>query len=1347
VSGSTDGTTSPLAKALGRVLCVVARFAIDHRVVTVVLVVAALLLFAAVGGWLLSRGKGRAGQAVRSPLLVLSWAALGATYVLARAIDALLASPMAEGEAARFGTIEETLLGGEATRFLMPLADRPAVALFLHACLWGPLLVVLFAVATKLSGVDGVRASNDPRGAPSYFRWVGCATSCGLPEHARAWLTPLTTALAISAAAGVIATPWGALIGTQPGCFSGLLRLPDPIDPSFPLSFGAAPGALALLILLVPVLLVHLKVSSPIEAEEEEKAEEAAAASPEDSDPLERLRAALAKIAKDAHLAKPTLAMAATDSVLLDWPQELPPLLREAVIAGEPAFATLRSTQAAVLSTLSAALRSDSEDRGGTGGGPTNATLGIDLRRDGVVLAGAEASGRSTALLLAALLAHLQRGGMTVLICASAVRRDELHRRATSLARRLRWSFSVVKSGFDLTEAIASGRLPSLVIADLAGLEQELLIVDRAHVQLRATDLVLVDELHELIGAAEMHATLCLRRLAILLDALGATPRATIASAGPLADEATAWASALLGKPARVVRVEGAPARERAVLRRSDLRAAPPASEGAPIQELSLASLARACELAGLPWHLRMSGDGLRAIHRSSLELGTTSEHRRTSPTEAIVALLEGSAGDVTQEVELVASVGTAVERLPDGTKPTRALVVAAPPAHEETLIAAIGAPVPRLAMPASPPPALRMIHALRALQAPPPVDLGVTAKKLAPGDAAATTGGGRGEAARAGRPIHTAGLTILAGSLRRRDLLTRLLDAGQEEEIDARIGARELVEEVLYELPPDAYQPIAERFLARGPKAKPTPDVDPACVTSEVARLIDAHSGASLRTIDADIAEGVWYPGATVLLDRGRFRVSPSLARWKRVEDSYVASPVDTALRSLAERSWRASPGSLWRLRVSDRDFGRSRLRCRSGELLVTSEISQVRLYGPAQTLAETRALTPPLEVSFSTSVLLVATGREQESDAVLRTVIATLAALLPSVLRGARATSIVTSLTADGARHLALIDALPGGTGFSRFADDELLPLLLALAHRALSGLVQDEHALATLRALFDQSPNATEASWDVPGAIAWLESLITPPSASEVTGPLTLPVEDETLVEELRSVFPAIDMYPPEERVLFTEFVRGALDSIPMVSRPGARPTRADRLQTAAGIAAVFYRRPDMKIPKEFRIEFEDGKEPTDMPGFAGYCRGTEQIVLALEPLRQAIPLDDYAIVPHEAAHLFDHLDGASDGMLDGVPAEQRARYRRFAMDELPRARQRASFMKAYAGTNIREFMACAVELFVESPQPLRDKAPIVYSMLRSALRQDPAAWCDARDRAARKKDATERGKPTA
>jgi Mlc titration factor MtfA (ptsG expression regulator) len=43
-----------------------------------------------------------------------------------------------------------------------------------------------------------------------------------------------------------------------------------------------------------------------------------------------------------------------------------------------------------------------------------------------------------------------------------------------------------------------------------------------------------------------------------------------------------------------------------------------------------------------------------------------------------------------------------------------------------------------------------------------------------------------------------------------------------------------------------------------------------------------------------------------------------------------------------------------------------------------------------------------------------------------------------------------------------------------------------------------------------------------------------------------------------------------------------------------------------------------------------------------------------------------------------------------------------------------------------------MAEVVSAFVEVPQKLRERLPVVYGGLRSVLRQDPAAWADQWER---------------
>jgi hypothetical protein len=139
--------------------------------------------------------------------------------------------------------------------------------------------------------------------------------------------------------------------------------------------------------------------------------------------------------------------------------------------------------------------------------------------------------------------------------------------------------------------------------------------------------------------------------------------------------------------------------------------------------------------------------------------------------------------------------------------------------------------------------------------------------------------------------------------------------------------------------------------------------------------------------------------------------------------------------------------------------------------------------------------------------------------------------------------------------------------------------------------------------------------------------------------------------------------------------------------MHNRYGSQASEDDWVCAAAGLAAVFYRRPDMKLPDDFYVTFFPGTECRDVPGAAGYRQWDQEwhIGLAIESLRASIPLDTFDLMPHEAGHLFDALDGASDGLLSGLSSQERRRWVDGLGIEMRRSATGDSLLRQYAATS--------------------------------------------------------------
>lgn len=1232
----------------------------------------------------------------RTPILLGSWAFLAGSYVLARIFDIVMAlrqpthPRLLPSEAARTSFFERLLVGNDLTWPLMPLADRPAVGILLHLLCWGVLLVGVFALWQYFGGTKNLRASLSRDNVPWSFQLSGCSTTCGLDRSVRAWLLPLTIFLGLAVLFAALYTPssLGPGLGVARCLAGGVAGVPavgeagaEALDAAVAGLQPAAtdPGVLVLMFYLAIVLALHLAIPPVgIEVEVEEGVSEA---DPGPVDPLTALRESLARVLPGAEIAPEEITLPPETPTVSQWPSCAPELLRDTFSLRWIGGGTLFHSQAQVFKiihrSLHIASKGEAESRDFTsvrGAGSDENELPAC---DSLVLCGSDGCGRSTTLLAAAMMAFLERAGVTLILTRDVARLevlwDELSKALESSA--IKWALKAVRTGHDLRDTLHEGCLPGIVLADLRTFEEEVLIDLRSERIIETLDLVLVDEFHEFVGPAEMHLSLALARLWLCVENADRPPGLPpiMATSGPLSTESSAWATRILGRRASTVRFSGPASRERALVRRRHLA-------GPDGEDLSIADLARASELAKLPWHLRMSGDGKRAIQRMDGDLRAFSEYRVAEPSDAAVVLLEGSFGEVEREIRVTSLVGQSKSW-------TRGLQIAAPPMEEEAALEPLGDALPWLSIPLVPPPEIRLTHAIRA--------------------------------------THSRELPIDG-------IRDRLLSGRLGEELDKWLGEGALEASERFSLTRSSFQPVIERLVTRATSA-PLPGLDIDCVSSNVARLFDDSSRTDLRHVDAASAPIIYYPGAVVLLPEGRFRVALHPDRWRIDGEGYAATIIDSANRTVVERSWTPDDHGLWKLSATDRSLGKRMVRCRSGLLSLRQRVVACRLYGQERELLEKRDLNPSIETTLSTQIVLVSADLDESHDLdrgfeIMAPIVGALSLAVPSVVRCSRQFLQLALVEHGGRLHVGFFDRTPGGNGAAFAVDDSALSILLKMALAVLDNLTDDQ--LQRVRALFDEVPGSLSRTWDIEAARSWLRTVVDPPESGDPIQDLPPQPVNDSFLQQILRVFPAVSFYPPAELSLFIDAVQGCLETIPMRIRYGAHPSDDDRVCAAAGLSAVFFRRPDINIPKGFYIVFEPGHECRGMPGAAAYCRvGSDwHIALALEQLRGSIPLDAYSTMPHEAGHLYDALDGDLDGIPAGLSGSDLRKWREAVRREIPRAASGNSLLSAYASTNSEEFLAEAVAAFVEVPRRLRKQIPQVYEGLRSSLRQDPASWED-------------------
>ncbi|MEM9070913.1 MAG: hypothetical protein AAGE52_20555 [Myxococcota bacterium] len=994
-------------------------------------------------------------------------------YGIARLLDPLLASRLTRPADfppelwERVGWFEWKILGDRWAWPLLPLDDQPALGLVLHAVLWGILIVAITWILKRLPGRAGVLRGvevkyNSPEAfLPWYHRWVGATTAHGADARFRPWvrfllifLVPLHMAAGGLVSVGAIdsAGPSHAVeCGTRQ--VERLIDLPEVLPGVDRAGMRrAAPSAgswiLGYYLLLFASLHLLLAGRPPKEAEakasdEEDLDEEAAP-----PDPLARLGEALR--AKRPEVRLETLTRQAGDEgETAPLPERTGPVVRE-LCRGLTGGDTLWSHQREILDHLMAGWSLDAdEDRGPT---PSldEEVQRSPVRRQGdtphaLVLA-AEGSGRTTLALLATLHVHFDRGATTLVVLRDRTQAREWaeHLRGALLRSAARWNVHVCVAGDDLSAALVAGKTPSVVVADVETFEHEVLSDPRSDSFIERLGLVVVDDLDELVGVAEMHMHVAMRRLWALVDTRRhaqetSYPLVLLAIGGPTTPMAgiESWARHVLAAPLRVFERNGAPRAEQVLLRRRDLVD----SQG---RDLPLHVIAEACDAAEIPWHMRLAGDTERRVHRAEIDLGRLRRHHQEDPRKAEVVLLEGRHPEVHREALRLAHAGVLAGS---------AVLVLAPPADDEMVLHEEADDAP-----------------LKAL---------VTSLPRS--------------------------VTLAEPDIVRQRHFDRTL--GREHDVEAlraRFGQR-FVDEALERLrASDRVQtrPVwyfdrrrddaAARTLVRatGLSALGEP-MHRDCVSDseERLRVLDQGTSEELMVVDRAIAKVRFPPGRVFLHPRGRYQVVGY------GEGTILTDHVTERCRTTTEIELQVVLPS--RLELTERQLGGEPIAVGCVRAQVDERAVGVRRYGPGPTLTEHRRYRKgedgPL-ARYATDLCLLSTGERTLSRGAQIPLCAALRMMIPCALRGADELVDVGVVTHDERLHFAIYDRTPGASGYAKHLVRDGLKDLLSLARMVLERLVGAE--LVRLRRIHDTSPDGDHVRWNFSEALAFLDAVLDAP-----------------------------------------------------------------------------------------------------------------------------------------------------------------------------------------------------------------------------------------------------------
>lgn len=1011
-------------------------------------------------------------------------------YAFGRAIDPLMASLLSrpswfpEDTWAQVGWFEWKLLGRPWAWGALPLEAHPGLALVVHAVVWGGLWFVLRFVLDWIWAA-GLRWSAPTVDLPWYFRWVGSSTTRRADQRFRHWLGWALLPL----------IPMHALAGLRLAEHPGVLP---------------APGAWVTGGLLLWTITFHLLVTgkppAPKEGGESDDDDREGAegqaeveAGPARVAPLTQLRRAVEAVRPGFEL-EALVRRDPTAGERAPFPESTAPLVRE-IFTDLTAQTQPWAHQAELLAHLGATWSLHTgRERGEVPTLEEEHGGGVIRRSDdpiphALVLA-PEGSGRTTSTVLAALHVYFDRGATTLVIVRD---RGRALRWASRLAEALagssaRWNVLVSVAGQDLAQTLVAERTPAIVVADLESCESEVLCDARTDDFLARLGLIIADDVDGFTGVAEMHLQMCVRRLWALLDRLheAAYPVALLATAGPGAGGMDAWAKHVLAVPMRTFAEDTAATRAQVLLRRRDL------VDGAGV-DIPLDVLIRACDRAGLPWHLRQAGDRTRGVRRAAFDLGSLRRHHREDPREAAIVIVEGTYPDVRREARRLVHAGVALDGAPTDDRPgfparAPAVLVLAPPGdeemvlHEEAEDAAHRKLVDGLprAVPLFEPRVVRQRHFDRAV--------GREQDLLALRD-------------RFGARFVDETVAELGEALRHREILH--IDPASDE-----IQPRKLL-----------------RTVKEGALGQP---IDARCVGDRDGRtsVVDAGTSEVLAATDTAVARAQFPPGRIFMHPRGRYMVVDHHGNDPRAQlgDGVLAAEqIGGRERTTVDRSIGLQLADHRALEWADRQFSGRTLPVALTHATIREHLHGMRRFAPGPELVDHRIYERPIEATYGTDLCLVATGadprglpptpvegedpghaREQDelSAEVLIPLTAALRMILPCYLRAGGDLVDVDFVELDGLRLLAIFDRTPGGSGFARYVCERGLKDLLVLARLVLERLVGNE--FARLRHIHDRTPESDPARWRIGEALRWLDAVLDSPpredapAAAEAGGP---------------------------------------------------------------------------------------------------------------------------------------------------------------------------------------------------------------------------------------------------
>ena len=144
-----------------------------------------------------------------------------------------------------------------------------------------------------------------------------------------------------------------------------------------------------------------------------------------------------------------------------------------------------------------------------------------------------------------------------------------------------------------------------------------------------------------------------------------------------------------------------------------------------------------------------------------------------------------------------------------------------------------------------------------------------------------------------------------------------------------------------------------------------------------------------------------------------------------------------------------------------------------------------------------------------------------------------------------------------------------------------------------------------------------------------------------------------------------------------------------------------------------------------PRSFDEEYSVTSHPRKRT-LSGIVVPQNAMVLSKPELLQAFrdPAEPHHVGLHEFAHVLDLADGYAEGIPGDLDPKMVEEWNRLMQQELRLVRQHHSILNPYAGKNLGELFAVAVEYFFQRPVELRQQHNQLYQALATFFNQDPA-----------------------